>query len=1567
MSYKITAYSKTAYQEFLLPGVENADETITFYREVFGIKKDVTVSLEVVNGKWHFKPSRLYSILMSGESYFNHVLESQDILDLRFPDGNVISLIVWESQQSFSVFTKLDVSRVFSITVGKSEQSDIVFDILGLISRHHMTLYFQNGGCVLEDDSKNGVYVNSFRVNGSVQLSFGDEINLFGIKMIWLGTVLAVNWNHVPVRINQAEIYEIAANQMKYYATEPNYADFSGGETGTISGEHREFQRAPRNIVHLKKEPVEIEQPPQKAKEDEKSLFMTIGPSLTMAVPMILGSGLAILGTAGSGMSGVIFMYTGLITAISAAVIGAIWAGINFKASGRQTEENEKKRWQTYGEYLEHTEKKIAADYAFNREALENLYPSAAVVAMYTDQTLRLWNRNPSQEDFLSERLGIGTVPFQVPIRVQKQHFTVDYDPLKDRPEEIRRKYQKLEEVPVCIDLKKNGLIGVIGGSSKTGAYQIARILMTQIAANNSYTDVKMALICNRKRGEEKELFEGAKWFPHFWSDNRRSRYTADNPVDASSVFFELTDVVRRRAEETQQRNGSKSLPHIVLFLIEPDYLEGELLEKYAMNPKPEYGLTTILFVSAYEQLPNSCNFIVSLTDGFEGYYTNAAGEESLPVHIHFDDVERESFRAFSRRLANIRVRENVENGEIPDTVTFLDMYHVHHLSELQIKSRWAKNRSWESMKAVIGVMGGGKNCYLDINEKYHGPHGLVAGTTGSGKSETLQTFILSLAINFSPEDVAFFIIDYKGGGMGGLFTGLPHLAGQISNLSGNQIRRAMISIKSENQRRQRIFREYGVNHIDQYTQLYKNKEADEPIPHLLIIIDEFAELKREQPEFMQELVSVAQVGRSLGVHLILSTQRPAGTVDDNIWGNTKFRLCLRVQNRQDSMDMLHKPDAAYLTQTGRCYLQVGNDELYELFQSGWSGVPYDEEDNGSEQRVQLLTCDGKAVFNRRTGKKGREKKAPTQLEAVTKYLADVSESAGYRTGFSIWRPVLPSRSYLNGIGRLPWPKHKDWSLTAEIGQIDDPAHQAQFPLEVNFGKDGNTAVLGTVACGKSTFLQGLVASLISRYDPSWVNLYLIDFSSHMLECFEKAPHVGGLMNEDTSDRIRKFFRMMSEIMEERRKILKGGNYEQYVASAGVQMPAILIVIDQYVSFREKTNEAYTEILTRIAREGINYGMFLVMTAPGFGFSGIDRSVGDNMNNVICLEMKDRYEYAEALHTTKLEILPEKEIRGRGLVRVKDAVLEFQTSLSLPADNDYERSEKLRGIAEKMAKAWQGHRARRVPEIPLKPGTEEFFQVDEVQEYERNPKYLPVGYRSEDASVYAIDLAEIFCFLITGENRSGKTNFLKVLLQSAALKHAEIYVFDQSGHLARNASAVGAAFLTSAGQVFSVMKNLIPEFSKRHKIVKQLIRDGYEDQEIFDKTGGFRPIIFLIDNLNDFINEVEQVQDETAGLTEFLENMTDKGRMHGIYFFAAIDAGSPEPIGSPVFENMTREKKGIRFGGNAGSDEILSFSYLSFSEAGKKTEKGIGLLPDGNEDSKGHSVVIPLARGIEKT
>lgn len=218
----------------------------------------------------------------------------------------------------------------------------------------------------------------------------------------------------------------------------------------------------------------------------------------------------------------------------------------------------------------------------------------------------------------------------------------------------------------------------------------------------------------------------------------------------------------------------------------------------------------------------------------------------------------------------------------------------------------------------------------------------MIAGGTGSGKSEFIISYILSMAINYSPDEVAFILIDYKGGGLADAFVDkkkgiyLPHVVGTITNLDGASINRSLLSINSELKRRQTVFKnaksatEEGTMDIYDYQKLYRLGKVSEPMPHLFIISDEFAELKKQQPEFMDELISTARIGRSLGVHLILATQKPSGVVNDQIWSNTKFRVCLKVASKSDSQEMLKRPEAAEIKNTGRFYLQVGYNDFLQ-------------------------------------------------------------------------------------------------------------------------------------------------------------------------------------------------------------------------------------------------------------------------------------------------------------------------------------------------------------------------------------------------------------------------------------------------------------------------------------------------------------------------------------------------------------------------------------------------------------------------------------------------------------
>lgn len=1660
MGFIISVYTNKAFKEYLLPSLNNTDYSIVLEKNFFHLQEDIVLKLEILDKQWSIRSDERYRITKNQTNYENKILKNEDILLLENNNLEEITLIVKERSSVFHSYAKFFIGDRERITIGKGEENDIIYDYLKTVSKEHAIIEKKNETYLIINKSPNGTYVNKEKIETETKLSFGDYINIMGLHIIFLGDILAVDIKENNVKINEDKLgYYDNVDETMFL--QKNYDDARNGKII--------YHRSPKNYEKLDEEIIEIENPPEKGKEKQQPLLLTIGPSVTMALPMLLGCMMMIYASNVEGGTSSLYMYSGLIMSVSSAFIGVIWAIVNMRYQKKEEEEKEKQRFSAYSNYLIEKTEEIKEKYEDTERILEEMYPPVETCLDYDAEKGYLWNRNRTHDDFLIHRLGIGDIPFQVPIAIAKKRFHIYEDELSKKPAFIKENYKKLYQVPVTIDFSKHNLIGIVGGKEKEGAYSVAQIMSGQLSANNCYTDIKLGYIYNGASSLEHEIWEFTKWLPHTWSEDKKIRFIASNKEEASDVFFELTKVFRKRAEEKREKNEKFPKPYYILFISDPSLLEGELFSKYVFEKEKQFGLTTVFLVERYEELPNSCEFVIQNEEHFKGMY-DVFDSEKEKIQIQFDNVESDTLLEFSRKLTGYKVMEMEESGEIPSDLTFLEMLGVNRVEELPVKTLWAKNRIYENIKGVIGQKAGGVPCYLDVHEKYHGPHGLVAGTTGSGKSETLQTYMLSLAVNYSPDDIGFFIIDYKGGGMANLFDGLPHMIGQISNLSGNQVKRAMVSIKSENRRRQKVFNENGVNNINAYTKLYKNGETMMPVPHLFIIIDEFAELKREEPEFMKELISVAQVGRSLGVHLILATQKPSGTVDDNIWSNSKFRLCLRVQDKQDSNDMLHKPDAAYITQAGRCYLQVGNDEIYELFQSGYSGAIYDRESGNEKTDIaRMISLNGKiemtgkmakfskkkkmqyswleslievlldtlhknhimlseckkntpqlhdlaikmydqlslrkieyaatdyntdrlvdfielycvAVTDRNDDipttimklaradmKKLPEPKEKTQLEAVKEFLAKVAKENGYEFQTQLWMPVLPDKIYLDSFedymvysfSHNGWQEQNgEWSLDFIIGKIDDPENQNQMPLTVNFAEDGHMAICGNIVSGKSTMMQTMIYSMIQKYTPQWVNIYGLDFSSKMMSAFEEAPHVGGIMYENDLDKIGKFFNMISEILKERKALFRGGNYAQYVQVHGVILPALIIFVDNYASFKEKTDEIYEDEMIQLSKEGVNHGIFLVVSGAGFGMNDISARIGENINTVLCLALQDKYVYGDLLHNMQFDVMPETGIKGRGLMACENRILEYQTALAEEAENDYQRMEKIKYQCRRMKEGWKQKGAKRVPEIPEKPTWGEFEELEEFSKMSADTTRLPIGYDATNASVYGIPLRYTYCYLIWGAKRTGKSNLLKVCIQSALKKEGQICIIDTPERkLSVYEREEKITYVSDEEAIFNFFKELLPLFKERNRLKQQLLSEGYEEDELFERMNHEFPIFIFISDLSWFVPFIYNAKYDMRG---FLENILSKGQFHNIYFISELALEKRELVmGYRVYEIFSGYKTGIHMGGKVGNNPVLSFDDLSFTEQNKGEKAGIGQIPDVVDVENTTKVVIPLAR-----
>ncbi len=959
MNTILTIYGRTGFKRFLLPALNDADYSLPLSKDLFELSDDLPLKLEVLGNEWRFVRSDDYDLVLadgrnlftagnSSQTFSALAAAKQSAFRLLVQGRHVASVIIRVTDRCFSTYEHFRISPGMPITIGRRTDNVISMGKKheNLISNQHATLVMRGGRwCVEDNDSRNGTFLNNRRISGSVPLSYGDCIDLFALRIVFLGNEIAVNILESGARVSNAVLSPTVPS-----AQPPAKANRKDLEVV--------FHRSPRLVSRLDTGTVNIDDAPAPKDEVRQvSVLSAIGNGIAMALPMLLGCAMMIYASTSQGVSRGAFMYVGLVTALTSAAMGVYRTLSTMRKAQEEYVAYEALRHTKYNEYLAKCESEIKDRYLYNTQVLRERSLPPRVVCRYTADDAALWSKNVSQPDFLTHRLGLGDMPFQVEVKVPEHRFTLVENDLAATPDQIKEAYSQLKDVPICVDLLEEQLVGIVGGPHRLGAIEVARTLLSQIAATNSYSEVKLVVVYDAMSGGSDDPWSYVRWLPHVWNETRTVRYVASNAEEASDVFYELNKVIRERIEGQQtpgaQRQQQTPLPYYVLLLAAPHLMEGELISKYALNPKKEYGLTTLYLTERYEDLPNECEFVIQNDRIYQGMYHTTDNIDER-VAIRFDTVTPHEAADQATALANVRVVETESTGDVPQMVTFFDLYDISKPEQLSVLSNWRKNRTYESMRAVIGQKSGGAPCYLDIHEKYHGPHGLVAGTTGSGKSETLQTFILSLAINFSPDDVSFFIIDYKGGGMANLLSGLPHLVGQISNLSGNQVNRALVSIQSEKNRREAIFKEFGVKDIRDYTKLVKSGEAKVPVPHLIIVIDEFAEMKHDEPEFIQEVVSVSRVGRSLGIHLIMATQRPAGAVSEDIWANSRFKLCLRVQSRQDSTDMLHKPDAAYLTQSGRCYLQVGNDELYELFQSGYSGAVYSGD--GTDSSTDMAT-----------------------------------------------------------------------------------------------------------------------------------------------------------------------------------------------------------------------------------------------------------------------------------------------------------------------------------------------------------------------------------------------------------------------------------------------------------------------------------------------------------------------------------------------------------------------------------------------------------------------------------
>lgn len=1305
------------------------------------------------------------------------------------------------------------------------------------------SLVRHDGSWILQP-TNDSVFRNGEIVKGVTPIQYGDKLLhqyiFFSIKKNDILTVYAHNQ------------FSIELTEMK----EP---------TSVMKEKYPSFRRTPRMIYEMPDDKVAFSFPSEEIDDERRGIWLIILPPLMMLIVM-----------------GVVALLRprGIFILISLAMFGTslITSTVQYFKEKKNQLKKQEKRKRLYTRYLKNKREELYQLSNKQREVLYYHFPSFERMKYLTKEISdRIWERTLVSNDFLRFRIGRARVPSTYDVSVQRSDMSnQEMDDLLEKSQELVAHYKYVNNVPLVIDLSQ-GSMGMVGKDSivKKEIQQI----VGQLSFSQSYHDIRFVTIFHE---EEYKQWEWMKWLPHFQLPHTYAKGFIYNEQTRDQLLSSIYEMLKERDLDEEKGKITFS-PHFVFIITNRQLISEHAILEYLEGEHASIGISTIFAADTKESLSEHIHTLVRYIDDQQG---DILIQHQKAVHIPFklDGHQKQDNETFARTLRSLDHQLGMNNS-IPEKVTFLQLFQSADIRCLDIANKWRENQSAKSLAVPVGLKGKDDHVLLNLHEKAHGPHGLLAGTTGSGKSEFLQTYILSLAVHFHPYEVAFLLIDYKGGGMAQPFKHIPHLLGTITNIEGsnNFSKRALASIKSELRRRQRLFDLHEVNHIHDYMLLYKRGDAVEPMPHLFLISDEFAELKREEPEFIRELVSAARIGRSLGVHLILATQKPGGIIDDQIWSNARFKIALKVQEESDSKEVLKNGDASKITTTGRGYLQVGNNEVYELFQSAWSGGPYTKDAFGTEDEVALVTDLGLIPLSEVSTEESGARHKKTEIDAVVEEISKVQEELQIRKLQSPWLPPLPQRI----------TKTED-NIVAdnayEIGLVDEPDQQRQTSYLYRVMDDGNIGIFGSSGYGKSTTLLTFLLRFSMKNSPEKMNYYIFDFGNGALLPLQQLPQTGDYFRSDDHRKIEKFFTFMSAQMEERKQLFRDqevSNIKMYNALVEEELPIIFIVIDNYDLVKEELQEIENRFI-QIARDGQSLGIYTILTASRT--NAVKHALMSNLKTKIVHYLMDTSDKYAILGKTAYET---EAIPGRVYIKNEEPFL-AQIYLPSSGESDVEVLTGIKGIIQLLNETYvDAPKPKSIPMLPHKLSYQSFLNRSDVQLSGQTPA---IGLDEANVKPVYLDWQTNRHCLILGDAQKGKSNVCKVIIHRMKEK-ATIGLFDSINHsLANYVEEDSVNYMETKEELITWLKEIEREFERREQTYREALMERKTAKILFS------PYILMIDGMSNFQQKLDTMLQ--TKLANFMKNNSHLG-------FSVIVSGGVNEF-SKGFDPFTNEVKQVK-------------------------------------------------------
>jgi DNA segregation ATPase FtsK/SpoIIIE, S-DNA-T family len=958
----------------------------------------------------------------------------------------------------------------------------------------------------------------------------------------------------------------------------------------------------------------------------------------------------------------------------------------------------------------------LAAEVTHRRRA----HPDpAAILRTATIPDSRLWERRRSDPDALDVRLGVADLSAALRLRRGTECQSAGIAHL----------------VPSVVNLR-DGPVGIAG--PRGIALGSARWIVTQLTTLHSPSDLGLVLLLSDAAAP---AWTWARWLPHL-HDN-----VAADLENRAALGTELVRLVDERLARRSPEPGAWTGPWTVLLVDRAGAIADLPGLAGVLAVGASVGITAVCVDDEERRLPTACQ-VVARVCGETGARLDVQ-TAATTTNVLNDRVGTRWAERVARALAPLADLSADGTSAIPDQCRLLDLLDVGDVASDAIISRWRVGMQ------PCTVLGRGAEGTFSVDLEHDGPHALIAGTTGAGKSELLQSLIAGLAAGSSPEAVAFLLIDYKGGAAFAECARLPHSVGLVTDLDPHLTRRALQSLDAELRCREALFAEAGVNDIAGYAASSHHQRA--PIGRLILVVDEFATLAEELPDFVSGLVSIAQRGRSLGVHLVLATQRPGGVISPEIRANCSLRIALRVTDPAESTDVIGTDSAAVIDKKrpGRAFIRSGLS-LTEIQVGRVAGAMPSA---GPPAIVTPLDEWGRAPTEDRIdpGEK-------TDLQVLVDAICEAAARCDLPLPRRPWLPPLPA-----GLPARRLPESSPNS-TVPVGLVDVPNEQRQTSLGIDLRIAGPILIVGGARSGRTTALRAFAGLAAARLSPTDFHIYVIDCAGGRLRALGDLPHCGAVITRDEFGAAERVLAKLTEEVAQRQATLTamGASSVAEARDRGELIPYVALLIDSWEGFVAASDEHDTgrsvDTLLNLLRESAAAGITIAITGDR---AALTARVASAVARKYVFRLADRADYA--LAGIPPGAVPSSLPPGRAVCAETGAEVQFAF---LGADAS--TAEQLRAFSDIAASALPptlGQGPFRIRSLPSRVAAATIaHKAAAADSAAPSTTYVVLGVGGDDHSPIGVDLfAGDGRLLVAGPPRSGRTTALRLILHQVCV------------------------------------------------------------------------------------------------------------------------------------------------------------------------------------------------------